>query len=472
MISENSTLESLLKVYYKDGVENLLFANSPLLMKINKTRFEGKTYNFSAIAGGNFCCGADYEEAVKDSSKVGDFKEFSVPAGNLFSVYGVGAKEMASVKTLKGGYMKPAGAKMFCATEGLRKAMACALYGRGFGELGVNTFSESTTVASGGIVIITFADMSSVMKLDLGSKVDFRATVTGSVVGTFKVSSINGLAVTFVNIGSDSVTFSAQKYVVCLHGFSYYDATAAASVSLAPMGLGGWLPSIKKRAGTESAWTSYISKTFFGVPRNACPDRLAGQFYTPSGSEDYDVTLQKLIMQCRRAGSKADMIVLNDEDWLVISQKINTTNSYMSKVGEGTAKRKAAVGLNKVSVGFAELWIEDVIVDAYCPKGQFYILDSDAVEFVSYTNTAKVEDKTAEEAGKPNPMTDEGDADVANEPTRLLIDDMLSIKSGDDTMHGPSTRVSLMVYGNFVVYNPSVCGSGVFYNATPITIEA
>jgi hypothetical protein len=124
-----------------------------------------------------------------------------------------------------------------------------------------------------------------------------------------------------------------------------------------------------------------------------------------------------------------------------------------------------------LSVGFATSWIEDVIADPYCPKGQFYILDTDAIEFVSYTNPKKIDDSTAETSGKPDPMTSEND-DVSNEPTRLLIDDMLSIKSGDDTMNGPSTRVSLMVYGNFVIYNPSVCGSGVFYNATPITTVA
>lgn len=470
MISENETLENLLKVYYKDGVENLLFANSPLLMRITKTRFEGKTYNFSAIAAGNFCCGADYEEAVKDATKVGDFKEFSVPAGNLFSVYGVNSKEMASVKTLKGGYMKPAGAKMFCATEGLRKAMATALYGRGFGEIGTYT-SSGETIAASGTLTVTFADMSSVMKLDLGSKVDIRGTVSTAVVGSLKVSSINGLSVTFTNLSTTTaIILSSQAYVICLHGFSYNDSVAG-EVSLAPIGLGGWLPSIAKRSGSSADWTSYIATSFFGVARNSCADRLAGQFYTPSASEDYDVTMQKLVMQCRRAGSKADMIVINDEDFFVISQKINTTNSYMAKVGEGNGKRKATVGLSKLSVGFAESWIEDLVVDPYCPKGQFYVLDSNAVEFVSYTNPRKIEDKTAEDAGKPNPMED-NDSDVANEPTRLLIDDMLSIKSGDDTMHGPSTRVSLMVYGNFVVYNPSVCGSGVFYNATPITTVA
>lgn len=467
-LSENTTLENLLKVYYKDGVENLLFANSPLLMKIKKQRFEGKTYNFSAIAGGNFCCGADYTEAVADANKVGDFKEFAVTAGNLFSVYGVNSKELSSVKSLRGAYMKPAGAKMFCATEGLRKAMACALYGRGFGEFGTYT-SAGETIAASGTLTVTFADMSSIMKLDLGSKVDIRSTVSSSVVGTLKVTAINGLTVTFANVSTTTaITLSALTYVFCLHGFSYTDSSSSTEVSLAPIGLGGWLPSIKNRDSSETGWTSYIATSFFGVTRNTCPDRLAGQFYTPSASEDYDVSLQKLVMQCRRAGSKADMIVLNDEDWYTISAKINTTSSYMAKVGEGNGKRKATVGLSNLSVGFAESWIEDIIADPYCPKGQFYILDTDAIEFVSYTNADKTNDKTAETMDKPDPMTEENN-DVSNEPQRLLIDDMLSVKAGDDTMNGPSTRVSLMVYGNFVIYNPSVCGSGVFYNATPIT---
>lgn len=465
-ISEHATLENLLKVYYKDGVENLLFANSPLLMKIKKSRFEGKKYNFSAIAGGNFCTGANYEEAVKDANGVGEFVEFSVEAGNLFSVYGVSAKELASANTLKGAYMKPAGAKMFCATEGLRKANATALYGRGFGEIGAYT-AEAETKAKGATVDVTFADMSSVMKLDLGSKVDVKATVESTPIGAMRVTSINGKTVTFTVLSDAGITFLAQKYIIALHGFSA--TIGGVETPIAPMGLGAWLPSVGTRTG--AGWTTYIGNSFYGVARTNAPDRLAGQFYTPASAEDADVSLQKLLMQCRRAGSKADLIVLNDEDWYAISQKINTTSSYMAKVGEGSGKRKASVGLTDISVGFATSWIEDVIPDPYCPKGQFYILDTDAIEFIAYTNTKAIEDPTAETAGKPDPMSADG-SDKSNDPQRLLIDDMLNIQAGTDTMYGPATRVSLMEYGNFVVYNPSVCGSGVFYNATPISIEA
>ena len=41
-ISNEQSILSMLKVWYKDGVENLMFRNSPVLRKLNKTRVEGK----------------------------------------------------------------------------------------------------------------------------------------------------------------------------------------------------------------------------------------------------------------------------------------------------------------------------------------------------------------------------------------------------------------------------------------------
>ena len=72
----------------------------------------------------------------------------------------------------------------------------------------------------------------------------------------------------FKNISTGSITLSALTYVICLHGFSYNDGND--EISLAPIGLGGWLPSLKKRDGSESAWTTYIATSFYGVARNTC----------------------------------------------------------------------------------------------------------------------------------------------------------------------------------------------------------
>ena len=48
-ISADQSILSLLKVYYKDGVENLMFRNDPVLKALSKEKIEGKTYNFSAM---------------------------------------------------------------------------------------------------------------------------------------------------------------------------------------------------------------------------------------------------------------------------------------------------------------------------------------------------------------------------------------------------------------------------------------
>ena len=45
-ISADQSILSLLKVYYKDGVENLMFRNDLVLKSLSKEKIEGKTYNF------------------------------------------------------------------------------------------------------------------------------------------------------------------------------------------------------------------------------------------------------------------------------------------------------------------------------------------------------------------------------------------------------------------------------------------
>ena len=48
-ISANASILAMLKVYYKkEGIQNLLFRNSPLLKKMNKERVEGKEQRFAA----------------------------------------------------------------------------------------------------------------------------------------------------------------------------------------------------------------------------------------------------------------------------------------------------------------------------------------------------------------------------------------------------------------------------------------
>ena len=153
------------------------------------------------------------------------------------------------------------------------------------------------------------------------------------------------------------------------------------------------------------------------------------------------------------------MIIMNDADFAALAAEIETTNTYFTATST-KEKKNASVGISEVSASFSTNYIENIIDDPYCPKGKFYVLDSKAVELWSYTNTDKVNDGIVDNnPGKQNveSMDNEG---KENSPYGLIFDDYLNVKSGDDSDDGPSTQVSLLFYGSFVVTNPSVCGVG------------
>ena len=69
-MSMNQNVLNMLKIYYKDKVENLLFRNSPVFSKIGKERIEGKSANFAALAGFSGGVGGDYAKALEYASEV------------------------------------------------------------------------------------------------------------------------------------------------------------------------------------------------------------------------------------------------------------------------------------------------------------------------------------------------------------------------------------------------------------------
>lgn len=461
-VTANDNIKALLKVYYKDGVENLMFRNSPLLKKLQKNRIEGKTYNFSAMYGRGGAVAGDFTKAKSLAASVSKNVEFAVEPGQLFSVYTMNAKEVQASVTRRGAYMKVAGAKMFAASEGFRKTLAASLYGRGFGELCFAPASVEFTQDTSATITLP---MDAILKIDVGSELVIKTSVAGdstSVKATLTVTAINGTSVTV----TPSATYeTAATDVICLAG-----SMDASGNALLPVGLGGWLPAVASRTG--GTWTSYIGTKFFDVTRSAAPDRLAGAFYkeTSSTAKKADA-VQALLMQVRRQGSLADIIVLNDEDWLAMSAEIATSNTYFTQTSTKEAK-KASIGFGDFSASFSTNYIENIVDDPYCPKGEFFILDSTSVEFDTLTNTDKVADGVAgNEPGKPDPMSDENNGHE-NDPYKLIIDDYINVQAGTADVNGPCSEVTLMLFGTFAVTNPSNCGHGLFYGANPVSISA
>lgn len=448
-ITSSDAVKAILKTWYRDGVENLMFRNSPVLKKITKTRVEGKEQAFAAMYGRGGAVGANFTAAKANAQTTARNVEFKVTPGQLFSVYTMNSKEVQSSLSKKGAYMKVAGNKMFAASEGFRKTLAACLYGRGYGEIAKLSVGTSA-IAIGSTEKTITLPTDAIMKIDIGSIIEFKTAIGASATAKAEVTEINGNDVTVkaTSDGTGSLTASTD-FIVTIGNSADADL---------PMGLDGWLPVVNGRTG--AAWNTYIGTEFFGVKRNKAADRLAGQYFAGATTKKIEA-VENLLMKVRRAGSAADLIVMNDEDWKDVADEIQASNTYMTQTST-KAKREANVGLDAFSASFSTNYIENVYDDPYCPKGKFYILDSSAVELWSYTNADKINDGIGgNEPGKPDVMSADNEGHE-NTAYGLIIDDYLNVQPGSGSVDGPDMDVTLQFFGSFVVTNPSVCGVGLF----------
>ena len=435
-ISSEAGILAMLKTYYaKEGLQNLLYRNDPLLKTIKTQRIEGKQANFSALFSRGGAVSANFLTAKALATSQAQAKEFQVTPGQMFSCCVFNNKELLASKSLRGAYINVASAKFFANAESFRKTMAVALYGTGHGEL--FTTSASITLTKDDQNDITFPQYA-IMGIDIGSKLEVKATAGAtSVTATLTVNKING---TTVNCTSNYAGNIASGSVVCIAG-----CTDSNGNGLLPVGLAGWLPS-----GSVSA-----SDSFYGVNRSTARDRLAGTVTTATSGEAKYKTIERAILALRRMGSLCDKIVMNDEDYLALSQEIDQ-KTYFTKVDGGKGQSKSELGRKDFGFSVSTNWLENVIDSPYCPKGTCYILSSDTVELWTYTNADKIADGVpGNEAGKPEVN---GETDVQNKPYQLLVNDMFTITPGTDTQDGVAALVALNFYGTFVITNPSVNG--------------
>jgi len=457
-ISADEAIMNILKVWYKDGVENLLFRNSPVVKDINKTRVEGKQQNFAAVYSRGGAVAGDFLIAEAKAAQNVRNAEFKVTPGQLFSVFSYNAKEVQASLSKKGAYMKVAGNKAFAATEAFRKTMAATFYGRGYGEIGI--LADAVTFVAGTPIDITLTD-DTIMKIAVGSGLTLKDSVASTTnLVKLEVTAIDGNKVTVTPAGAYT---GVGGEIVALDG-----SMDTSGNPYLPMGIDGWLPIVNGRTG--ATWTSYIRTPFMGVTRSVAVEGLAGNFVNAIGtSEKKSETVQKLIRKVRRYGSKADLIVLNDEDWLAMAAEIQSTNTYFTQTST-SAQRKANVGLTKLTAGFSTNYIDSIYDDPYCPKGKFYVLDKDVVELWAYTNTDELSDGVAgNQPGKPD-AEEENNKGRVNDPYKLLIDDFISTQPGASTSDGMAVEVAFNLFGSYVILDPSVCGVGIFSDADTSTL--
>lgn len=456
-ISTSINILAILKVVYRDGVQSLLFRNSPVLREIKKDRTEGKELRYSAMYGRGGAAGGDYTIAKANALETARNVEWQTVPGQMFSALTINQKEILASRNRKGAYMTVIGNKTFAALEAERKQLAKALYGTGYGEVGVAGASGTLTVGTNTLELTEEA----VIGLDVGSQ--FRI-ITPAADGTLGANATVGVSVnTITAIDGNSIIFTATNAdtytatdVICYEG-----SRDAGGNPLLPIGLGAWLPTIGNRTG--SVWTDYISVPFYGVTRNLATERLAGQFVLSGANGSYQISnvISELFRKCRRAGAEVDMIVMNDRKYAELIAELNAATTYWQSINDSDkGKRTAATkGFNEIAFAFSTSWLDKVIDDPYCPYNHVFILEKKNLELVTYTNSERVinDGISDNEPGKASPETEDG-ANYDDMGCRINIEDLVTIEPGVATPAGPSHCVSFNLYGTFVLFNTANAG--------------
>lgn len=441
-ITTEDGILAMLKVYYKkNGLENLLFRNSPVLKMLSKDRVVGKSQNFSALYTRGGAVAASYLQAKAKAQNTAQAKEFQVTPGQLFACCVYNNKELLASKNAEGAYMPIAAAKLFATTESFRKTLATALYHNGYGTLfqyGASATDEIDSSATSSV--LTFPKYA-IMGIDIGSELDIRAA-EDNATSTIKVTvtKIEGDQVT-VSYTAPAADIPLASLYVCLSG-----CIGASNEPLLPIGLGGWIPA------SVSA-----NENFFGVDRSVARDRLAGAYIGTPTATTIHGKIEELILQLRRQGSLADMIIMNDEDYMALGAEIDS-KTYFPRYGKAAGEAENTFGHKGYGFAVSTNWLDNVIDDPYCPKGMVYVLSSDTINLWSYTNTSMINDGVAgNDAGKPDVGADTGS--TVDKPFQLMVDDMFSITPGVETVDGPGALIAMTFYGQFAITNPSVNGA-------------
>lgn len=460
-ISANDNVLNLLKIIYKDGVQSLLFRNSPVLREIAIEKVEGKELRFASMYGRGGACSSDYLQAKSVATETARNAEWKVTSGQLFSALTIQQKEILASKSNKGAYMTVLGNRTFAALEAERKQLAKLFYGTGYGEFGVVGATGFTSPLVVGSNTITLTE-DAIMGIDIGTVFNFATGGPDGVLGgsTNTVTAIDGNVVTFTATVADTITTGDS--------LNYAGSRDASGMPQAPIGIAAWLPTIANRTG--AAWNTYIAQPMFGVNRSLAPDRLAGQFvapgyqgFTPSADRPMTDTLIELFRKTRRAGGIPDMVIINDMDRAKLYRELQAIYGIRSMAND-KGKKSNNLGWGDLALEYSTSFLDYIVEDPYCPQGTFYIIEKDKIAFCTYSQADKVvknDGQSGNEPGKGDPLQENG-TDYASQGNRINVDDLVTIEQGTATSEGPAVVISFNLYGTWAVFNTANVGVGKF----------
>jgi len=451
----------ILKEWYTDKpIEDVFFRNSPVLKAIAKTDIGGKTYNVPLVLGNGGAAAGDLlvANAIAAAAPTAAV-QFAVTPGQLFATFNLLVEDVLASQNYRGGFVPVAVLKMDQSLDSFRKLAATALYGTGFGEIG--QVGSAPVISSPGTNTLTLPAYFA-YKLSIGSQFRFTngalpsSNLRDLVNRVTKIASPGGtaiaptIAITFTTTGTGA-TLAATDWI------EMDGCRTAGNAPLLPVGLPGWLPSIANRTG--GTWTTYISTAFYGVDRSVNEIGAAGNWILRdvANSETRVNAIVRGVSAVRASGGMPDMLIVSQQDYANIITEMNAQTTLFQSINTGgkVNKNEVAKGISDMKYAFSTSWVDQVWDDPMAPPGISYIIEKATLELAGLTNTSTpIEDGiTGNNPGKE-------DLTSVSEPAKnymWLIDKYLTVNPGTDTSNGTALKLTLQMFANFVVHNPSRC---------------
>jgi hypothetical protein len=454
-ITNDSLVKGVLHQYFsKNGVQNCFGKNSPVVQILPFVHIDGDSYvtSIAATRGGAVSSSA---VVSANASKTGKALKFTIKPGKIFSSYSFNAAEVAASASNEGAFARSTVVKFAKAVAAFRQTFAAALYGSGWGEVGLVLDVSTDTSGETAIATITVGNATK-CKIDVESELVFKKYIkTNTSHASGKVIARNGT--TFKVELNDKTSTVAVGDVIALKGGS--DANGGRM----PAGFFSYLPFVGGRKGTE--WEKLLKTPEFGADISIAPDKLAGYCYVPTAKEDMTTTIQNMVTELDAQGANVDMIIMNNLDYSKFITEVNASNRYLTS---NSGKKNTTVGWNNLSAAVGAQYIENIYREPALEEGVVIMGDSSAAMIGSYTNMEKVirDNKAGNDAvGKVDIEDFTNEAGDDEQTMALLKNGFLFVGQGEMDDDGATILAQIQYFGSLIIEDPSRFGVGLFYNA-------
>lgn len=362
MALDMTSFASALKQHYtSDRIENMVYADNPLLAMLPKyEQFGGKNLPIPIIHGNPQGRSAVFAtaQANKTSSQL---KDFVLTRNQDYALASISNEVLEASKGNANAFMEAATVEIDGAIQSATRSLATALYGTGSGTIGQVANSSFATTA------LQLAEPSDVTNFEVGMKVVASAANGGG--------SVRSGALTIVGVDRDlgiltmDQNLSAGISAIAQNDFLSVQGDYDAKVK----GLRAWLP--------DSAPSA---TPFFSVNRTADVTRLGGIRYDASAMP-IEEGLISAAARVAREGGKPTHCFMNYQDFADLEKALGSKVQYID------LKVNAEIGFRGIVINGPRGPIK-CIPDQNCPAGRAFMLQLDVWKLYSLGKAPRILD--------------------------------------------------------------------------------